>query len=122
VSEEPGIGHRPPPLGNISSRLRALRIRTLMTWLSIGLIGSTTILMLFPKAWMLGMLLIAATGAALWGLVDRALTEVRARPTPGGSVAIVYESLRWVAAAISIIAIIEFMLSGLHVILGGGWN
>jgi hypothetical protein len=34
----------------------------------------------------------------------------------------VYESLRWVAAAISIIAIIEFMLSGLHVILGGGWN
>lgn len=93
-----------------------------MTWLSIGLIGSTTILMLFPKAWMLGMLLIAATGAALWGLVDRALTEVRARPTPGGSVAIVYESLRWVAAAISIIAIIEFMLSGLHVILGGGWN
>ncbi len=120
--DEPAIDHRPSPLASITARLRAMRIRTLMTWLSIGLIGSTTILMLFPKAWMLGMLLVAATGAALWGLVDRALTEVRARPTPGGPVAVVYESLRWVSAAISIIAIIEFLLSGLHVILGGGWN
>jgi hypothetical protein len=54
--------------------------------------------------------------------VDRALSEVRARPTPGGSVAIAYVSLRWIAAFISIGAIIEFMLSALHVILGGGWN
>jgi len=122
VSDDSAIDHRPSAIGKVATWLRAQRIRWLMSALAVGLTGSTTILMVFPKAWMLGMLLVAATGAALWGLVDRALTEVRARPTPGGPVAVVYESLRWVAAAISIIAIVEFMLSALHVILGGGWN
>jgi hypothetical protein len=109
-------------LDKVAARLRAQRIRTLMSALTIGLAGSTVILLAFPKAWMLGMLLVASTGAALWALVDRALGEVRARPNPGGPVATVYESLRWVAAAIAIIAILEFTLSALHVVLGGGWN
>jgi hypothetical protein len=120
TDEAPGAGRS--ALANIATRLRSVRIRWLVIGLSLGLLGSTVILLAWPKAWMLGMLLIAATGAALWGLVDRALSEVRARPTPGGSVAIAYVSLRWIAAFISIGAIIEFMLSALHVILGGGWN
>ncbi len=122
MADDPAIDHRPSAIGNVAARLRALRIRSLVAALSAGLFGSTVILLAWPKAWMLGMLLIAATGTAFWGLVDRALTYAHATPNPPKAVTTAYESLRWIAAFISIGAIIEFTLSALHVLLGGGWN
>jgi hypothetical protein len=113
---------RVPLLNAMAQRLRAASKRTLVAALTVGLVGTSAILLLWPHGWLPGMLLVVVTSAALWGLVDQALTELRARPVPAESVEIVYVGLRYIAGTLGILAALEFLLSALHMLLGGGWN
>ena len=122
MSEEAGSGALRPALGMLADRLRAVPVRLQIAGLVAGLLGSTVLLELGVHWWMPGMLLVSLAGAALWALVDRALTQLRTRPAPPEPVELVYRGMRWIAAAMCVIALAAFLAGAVHIMFGGGWN
>jgi len=102
-------------LDNVAARMRRFSVRLLSTAIVFEIAGATAILLLWPRLWPLGVLLIAVASTRLWSLA------LRFRETATGSIASLYLFIQWGALASAALALV-FLVFGLFALLGTTWT
>ncbi|MEP6904809.1 MAG: hypothetical protein ABI875_01925 [Gemmatimonadales bacterium] len=92
---------------------RSLPLTAFAALNAIGVIAASAIVLFRPHWWAMGLFTIAVAAAALWGIAERALTDLEFRGSPSGAREYgPYAVLGEVARIVAIITAVMFALLG----------